>query len=232
MEEALRFFKTYEIYIYLVLGVWAVWEIRRFVLAWEEVRGAAFGLERESAQGRLNRSAVTLVLVLMMAISEFSLVYFVIPGVPGATPLLTPTIDLLATSTTTLPAVTLQAGAAAPTGTSIPATPIGTTGCTSNQLEITTPRSGDVVSGTITLIGTVDLPNLGFYKYEIARPGDTAWLTLQAGRGVKHNEALGEWNTISLSPGDYLLHLVATDNKGVDLGACQLQVRVTAPPQE
>ncbi len=231
MDAALGFFKTYELYIYLILGGWAVWEIRRFVLSWEEVRGAAFGLERESAQGRLNRSAVMLVLVLMMAISEFSLVYFVIPGVPGATPLLTPTIDLLATPTTTLPAGTLQVSNVSPAVTAAALTPVGTTGCISNQLAISTPKSGDVVSNTVTLIGTVDLPNLGFYKYEITRPGDNVWLTLQAGRGAKHNETLGEWNTASLPPGDYLLHLVATDNQGVDIGTCQIQVSVSAPSQ-
>jgi hypothetical protein len=232
MEEVLRFFKTNEIYIYLFLGGWAVWEIRRFILSWEEVRGAAFGLERESAQNHLNRSAVMLVLVLMMAISEFSLVYFVIPGVPGATPLLTPTINLLATSTVTLPATTPLIGNTASSATPVPSTPVGTTGCVVGQLEITSPKSSDVVSNTVTLVGTVDLPNLGFYKYEVARPGDTAWLTLQAGRGVKHNETLGEWNTSSLPEGDYLLHLAATDNQGADLGACQIQVHVTIAPQQ
>jgi hypothetical protein len=231
MEEVLRFFKTYETYIYLVLGGWAIWEIRRFVLSWEDVRGAAFGLERESAQRHLNSSAVMLVFILMMAISEFSLVYFVIPGVPGATPLLTPTINVLASPTTTLAAVTLQAGDTAPASTVAPSSPIGTNGCIPNQLELTTPKSGEVVSNTVTLVGSVDLPNLGFYKYEVARPGDTAWLTLQAGRGVKHNETLGDWNTVSLPPGDYLLHLVATDNQGVDLGACQIEVHVIAPSQ-
>ncbi len=231
MEQALGFFKTYEVYIYLVLGVWAVWEIRRFVLSWEEVRGAAFGLERESAQGRLNRSAILLVFVLMMAISEFSLVYFVIPGVPGAMPLLTPTIDLLATPTTTLPAGTLQASDTSPAVTAAASTPISASGCITNSLEITTPKSGGVVSNTITLIGTVDMPNLGFYKYEIARPGDNIWLTLQAGRGVKHNEPLGAWDTAALPPGDYLLHLVATDNRGLDIGTCQIQVSVIAPNQ-
>jgi hypothetical protein len=231
MEEVLRFLKINEIYIYLILGGFAVWVIRRFILSWEEVRGAAFGLERESAQNRLNNSAVMLVLVLMIAISEFSLVYFVIPGVPGAMPLPTATINILATPTTTLPAVTLQAGEAVPTATNVPISQVGTTGCVPNQLEITTPKSGEVVSNTVTLIGTVDLPNLGFYKYEVARPGDTVWLTLQAGRGVKHNEPLGEWNTVTLPPGDYLLHLVATDNQGVDLGACQIQLHVALPPQ-
>jgi hypothetical protein len=231
MEEVLRFFKTYETYIYLVLGGWAIWEIRRFVLSWEDVRGAAFGLERESAQRHLNSSAVMLVFILMMAISEFSLVYFVIPGVPGATPLLTPTINVLASPTTTLAAVTLQAGDTAPATTVSPSSPIGANGCIPNQLDLTTPRSGDVVSNTVTLVGSVDLPNLGFYKYEVARPGDTAWLTLQAGRGVKHNETLGDWNTVALPAGDYLLHLVATDNQGVDLGACQIEVHVIAPAQ-
>jgi hypothetical protein len=231
MDAALGFFRTYETYIYLILCGWALWEIRHFILSWDEVRGAAFGLERESAQSRLNRAAVMLVLILLMAISEFSLVYFVIPGVPAAMPLPTPTIDLLATPTTTLPAGTLQANDATPLATVLAPTPLGTTGCIPDQLEITAPKSGEMVSNTVTIVGSVDLPDLGFYKYEIARPGDTVWLTLQAGRGVKHHESLGDWNTASLPPGDYLLHLVATDNKGLDIGTCQIQVNVSAPPQ-
>ena len=61
-------------------------------------------MERASAQARLNQSAIILVLLLGLAIGEFVLVSFVAPAYPGANPLATPTLDLLATPTATLPA--------------------------------------------------------------------------------------------------------------------------------
>ena len=39
MADVLRFFRSYEIWIYIILGVLALWQIRKFVIAWEEVRG-------------------------------------------------------------------------------------------------------------------------------------------------------------------------------------------------
>ncbi len=228
MDEVLRFFNTYEAIIYLGLGVLAIWEIRSFVLAWEEVRGAAFGLERESAQGRLNRAAILLVLVLFMAISEFSLVSFVVPGVPSALPLLTPTLDLLATPTSTLPPLVVEAGGTPGTGTPAPTavpTPAGK-GCIPGKLIFTIPKNGEQVTGKVSISGTVDFPNLGFYKYEVQYPGENIWLPLQAGREIKKEAELGIWDTSLLTPGDYKLRLIATDNAGQTIGDCEIQIRV------
>ena len=47
---------------------------------------------------------------------------------------------------------------------------------------LTEPKDGDEVSGVVTLKGTADIPNFGFYKYEVAKPGDAVWLTISAGR--------------------------------------------------
>ncbi len=233
MEEALRFFRTNEGYIYGVLLLLAVWQIRKFVLSWEEVRGAAFGLERESAQARLNGAAILLVLILATAMSEFIVVSFVVPAVPGATPLLTPTIDLLATPTITLSPALLTPGAAITSTLSTPS-PLATIqgqGCLPGQLILTSPKDGQEISGVVILTGTVDIPNFGFYQYEIARPGETIWLTIQVGREVKHNQTLGEWDTTTLAQGDYMLRLVATDNKGEPLATCMIRVRVVAKPE-
>ena len=226
----LGFFKNplNEAIIYLVLGILAIWEIRKFALAWEEMRGAAFGLERESAQSRLNRAAILLVVILAAAMVEFILVSFVVPTVPGASPLFTPTIDLLATPSITLPVTT--PGTIEPVlATNTPPPPGATAenqGCIPDQLFITTPANGEQISGKITLVGTVDVPNLGFYKYEVKYPSDLVWLTIQAGRGVKRNEPLGEWDTSTVPPGIYLLQLVAIDNAGQTIGACEIQVNV------
>jgi hypothetical protein len=229
MGEALSFLQTYEAIIYLVLGALALWEIRKFSLAWDEVRGAAFGLERESAQVRLNQAAIWLVLILTAGIGEFIVVSFVAPTIPEANLLATPTIDLLATPTSTLPVSTpgpTAEGEVAST-TPQPVVPEGS-GCILDQLMIAEPAHGSQVSGEVTLVGTADMPNFGFYRYEIANPDDPVWLTIQAGRQVKKNEELGKWDTRSLTPGPYKLRLVVSDNEGNELGKCEISVDVVA----
>ena len=113
MDEALRFFRTYEMWMYVILALAGLVYIRKFILGWEELRRAAFGLERESAQSHVNQSAGMLVLLFMMAVAVFVLVSFVAPAFPGSNPLLTPTMDLLASATTTLMEDSTQ-GAASP----------------------------------------------------------------------------------------------------------------------
>ncbi len=229
MEEFLRYFRTYEAFIYLGLGVFALWWIRKFSLAWEEVRGAAFGLERESAQAKLNKSAVMLVLILFAAMAEFVLVSFVVPEFPGAIPLPTPTLNVLATPTTTLaPGTTREPSPTPPPAALAGATP-GANGCITGKLELTKPKDGEEVSGLVTLTGTVDFPNLGFYKYEVSYPGDAIWQTLQAGDKPVKEADLGKWDTSALNQGDYRLRLIANDNQNQVLGTCEIQVRVVAP---
>src|SRR4030067_1730948 len=102
MEQALQFFRVNEIWIYVILGILGAWQVRKFALAWEELRGAFFGLEREAAQSRVNSAATMVVLLILMAVAEFTLVTFVVPTLPGANPLPTAMLDLLATPPPTL----------------------------------------------------------------------------------------------------------------------------------
>lgn len=231
MEETLRFFSEYEIWIYLVLGALALWQVRKFTVGWQELRGAGFGLERENAQARLNQAATLFVVLLTMAIAEFILVSFVVPSVPGAVPLLTPTLNILATPTITLPPTTPGAGVAELTTTAQPTLggTLESNGCVPSKVMISSPKDGDEISGVVTIVGTVDIPNFGFYKYEVARPGETVWLTIQAGRNIVRDDKLGDWDTRTIPPGDYLLHLIATDNQGQSLPACVIRVHITAP---
>jgi len=229
MEEALRFFRAYEVWIYLLLGFGGIIYIRKFILSWQELRGAAFGLERDSAQGRLNQASSILVLLLTMAILEFVLVSFIAPVVPGAIPFLTPTLDLLATPSATLPPVTpqpVEAGVLS-TATITPTASLAGNGCIAGEIVILIPKDGDEISGAVEISGTVDVPNFGFYKLEMKRPEDANWLTILAGNDIKKNEILGIWNTTLLPPGYHQLGLVVTDNQGKALPPCVTQVRVT-----
>jgi hypothetical protein len=231
MEEALQFFRAYEVWIYLLLALGGLIYVRKFILAWGELRGAGFGLERESAQSRLNQATAVLVLLLSMAISEFVLVSFIAPSVPGAIPLLTPTLDLLATPTTTLPPVTPQAGETA-LPASVPITPtqsIADSGCIPDQIFIAYPQEGDEISSAVEISGTVDIPNFGFYKLEMKRPEESEWLTILAGNQIRRQEILGIWNTSLLPPGYHQLGLVVIDNQGTSSPPCVIQVRVTNP---
>jgi hypothetical protein len=231
MEEALRFFKAYEVWIYLILAIGGLVYVRKFIVAWGDLRGAAFGLERESAQSRLNQSATMIVFLLILAVAEFYLVSFIAPIVPGANPLFTPTLDIFATSTATLPVETAGAEtppAAEATRAPTQEVPVGE-GCVPGQVMLTEPKNGEEISGVVTLMGTADIENFGFYKYEVARPGETIWLTIQAGRTIVQDGELGQWDTRTLESGDYSLRLVVTDNEGNSREPCVIQVRVNNP---
>lgn len=232
MGEALRFLRSYETWIYLFLALVGLFYIRKFILAWEELRGAAFGLERESAQSRVNQSASMLMILLCMGLAVFVLVSLVAPSIPMANPLNTPTLDLLATATTTLPVTTPGDEASQEMEPTIEAPsiePVGGEGCVPGQVMLTEPKNGSEVSDIVTLVGTAQHPNFGFYKYEIARPGDTVWLTIQAGRDPIQDSELGQWDTRSLSTGEYMLQLVVTDNQGESLPPCVIKVYVNNP---
>jgi hypothetical protein len=229
VEEAVRYFKDYEVWIYAGLGVIAIYALIRFILSWEELRRAAFGMERDMAQDRLNQAAVLLILLLTMAAAEFSLVTFIAPTMPGANPLPSPTLDLLATPTVTILAPFGENPQVLETPLPSPTTLPGQ-GCTPDQVVITEPQDGSTVSGVVVVSGTADIPNFGFYKYEIARLSETAWLSINAGEQVVQNGVLGEWVTNVLPPGDYQLRLMVADNQGKFMPPCIIQVRVSAAP--
>lgn len=232
MEEAVSFFRAFETWIYLLLGLGGLIFIRRFLLAWQELRSATFGLERESAQARLNQAASILVLILTMIVAEFIVVSFIAPAMPGPVALPTSTLDLLATpegslSVGTLPAEPIQTAGSTSQPENLAAI---SSGCIAGQIQITIPQNGEEVKGVIPVVGTASIPNFGFYKFEIKRPDETTWLTIQAGNVPITEGKLGDWDTSRLSPGDYQLALVVVDNQAKSSPPCVVQVRVASPP--
>jgi len=199
--------------------------VRKFYLAWEELRAAAFGLEKESAQLRLNRSAALLVVLLFLGTAEFGLVTYIIPSMPGANPLPTPTVDLLATPTSTLPAVSTSEGTP-PTVNPPQGTPGFSAGCIENEVMITYPENNSTISGIVEVEGTVNVTDFGFYKFEISAADTNNWLTIQAGDSPKEEEVLGFWDTAQLDPGNYFLRLVVVDNQGIQLEPCSVYLYV------
>lgn len=227
-EDFLRLAKDWEVFIYLILGILIVWQIRKFSLAWGELRSAAFGLERESAQAKLNWSISMLIFVFLIGVVEFGLVSFVVPTVPEASPLPTSTLDLLATPTITLePGAQAQAAEAAP----ISVEDSQNTGCIPLSVDIISPANDETIRDIVEIIGSADIPNFGFYKFEMASLNDPSWLTIQAGDVITREGRLGYWDTTRLTPGDYALRLVVTDNQGQAAEPCVIQVRVELPSE-
>jgi hypothetical protein len=223
MDALLQFLETYEFWIYIVLGVVGFIYVRKLIQSFLEWRVAFFGLEKESAQ-KLFREALTVVILLvLLAMIQFFLVSFVSPIYPQHTIISTPTIEVLTTgiSTTGIPNVNLNSG-------STPAAQTSSNGCITNQLEWKYPKTGDTISGSVELTGTVNLPSLGFYKYEYNQVGNAAWITIAAGTGVKIQENIGIWDTRQIATGDYLLRLVASDSQNQVIAPCVISVRVVS----
>lgn len=224
MTEYLPFFKNYEVLIYLLLGILAVWQARKFTLALDELRAAAFSLELESARNRVIWSASMLILIFLLAVAEFSLVTFIAPAIPEVSLLPTATLNPLATPTTTLPPSVTTArpqNQAAEEQTS----------CIPGQIEITSPQDNETVRDVVEITGSASTPNFGFYKFEIAAAGSENWLTIQAGDTPVKDGVLGYWDTTLLAVGDYALRLIVTDNQGQSAPPCIIQVRVDIPSE-
>jgi len=231
MVELLRFLKTIEGGVYLVLGLIGLFPLRKILSAWGELQRATFGLERENAQRRLSEATGFFFLLALLAAGEFLLVTFVSPTVPGVQALATPTLDVLSTSTATLPAELSGQATQLPlmAETLAPANQVQPTGCVAGQMEFTFPTAGEEISGKVTLQGTVNIPDFGFYKYEFSQPGKSSWTTIAAGNVIRNKEDLGPWDTTQVGAGDYLLRLVATDHQGLELPACIIPMRIAAP---
>ena len=229
MEEALRFFRTYEMWMYVILALVGLVYVRKFILAWEELRRAAFGLERESAQSSLNQSAGMLVLLFLMAVAVFILVSFVAPNFPASNPLLTPTMDLLASPTTTLVPEGTEQGIPTPTEGEVSLTPtieVVGEGCVPGQIMLTEPVDGSEINGVVIVKGTANIENFGFYKYEFSTVGTDTWTTISAGTTPVKEGELGQWDTTARPNGDYFLQLVIIDNVGQTLEPCIIAVRI------
>ena len=212
---------TNGIIIFPILILIGLITFRWLWMALKEWREAYFSLEREIAMRRLGQAIAACVLVLALICAEFSIAVFILPSLPASSLIPTPTLDLLATPAAAIPSTA---------GGLVPTTPValaaGSQGCIPGTLEITSPKPGDEISGTVTLVGTVNVPNFGFYKYEVALRGTDVWTTIAAENKVKKNEDLGILNTSVLTPGDYLLRIVVIDTAGQPSQTCIITLSI------
>ncbi len=219
MGPVYRTLASYEPLIYIVLAIGALFAFRRMLRSWQEWRDSVYGLEREFALRRLVQASGLALLIVVLVFSEFFIATFIAPSLPASDIRVTPTLDLLVTPAGTLSADTTALAVTQPV-------PNGMTGCVKDKIMITSPEPSANVSGTISIKGTADVPNFGFYKYEVSAMGSQNWATIAASRKPVKNDELGKWNTAAVTNGDYFLRLVITDNVGTSLDPCVIAVRV------
>ena len=224
MGPVYRTLANYEPLIYIALAIGGLFAFRRMWYSWREWRDSVYGLEREFALRRLGQATAAAFLILALVFVEFFIATFIAPSLPATDILATPTLDLLLTPQETLSPEQATQAALSPVTQPVPS---GMSGCIPGQIMITAPEpGGDPLSGTVEITGTANTPNFGFFKYEVTPRGSQNWATISAEREPVVNGVLGQWNTTSLSNGDYFLRLVITDNVGVPLEPCVIAVRV------
>jgi hypothetical protein len=224
MDDLFRYLVKYEVHIYILLGIAALFAFRSAWLAWNEWRKAVFGLEKEIAFQRLRTTSAVVTLLAMIVLSQFCLVTFVVPYLPAITFTFTATPDL---ANALSPSVLAEEQTSDEAGGLF--TPPDITGCTPGQIMITSLEPRQEVSGRVTLVGTADVDNFGFFKYEYSQQNTENWITIAAGREIVQDGELGPWDTSSLLPGDYQVRLVVVTSAGESLPACTIPVRVVEP---
>jgi hypothetical protein len=226
MAAIYRFLSTNEVLIYILLAIGGLFAGRWLWRSWNEWRQAAYTLEKEFALRRMARGIASLALILILSCGELVTASIIVPSLPASFFIATPTLDLLSTPTGTISAELATQIALTPRP--VP-TIEGENGCQPDKLILTFPKAGTEVRGTVDIKGTVNIADFGFYKYEVAPLNSDTWATISAGRDTVINGSLGQWDTTAVTPGDYQLRLVATDNQGQSLPACIIPIRVLPP---
>ena len=226
MTSLLRFLNKFEFLFYLVLAVILVIFVIKVYKAWKEWSTSLFGLEKEHTQRQINQGITILIFTFALGIGLFILTTFVAPSIPGVEQAATPTLNLTAQPTVILSTPTISATT---TGLIPTLTAILDMGCIPDQVQWTDPINGDSISGKYLLKGTVNVPNLGFYKFEFSPADSDYWTTIAAGNKLIIDEPLGgSWDTTSLTPGDYKLRLIVTNNQNEPMPECVINITIKA----
>lgn len=230
MLEFLRPIAAFDTWLYLGLGLVALFFLRIIWIARRDRLRSIFTLERENANSRMTRAFIGLMIVLSLALGVYYLSAITPTIVPPPQDTPTPTPILTLPSTPTPPPL-LPTPTPSPTPTplpppatfeaELPATPtpaqVNTGGQTPNcpnpNARITQPGDGAHVSGVIQISGAATVDNFDYYKFEFRSPGGE-WSFIQRYENAVLGGVLGSWNTGTASAGEYEFRLVVVDTIG------------------
>jgi len=224
LDSVLRGLVSFSTGIFVLLGIGALVYLRKLILSIAEWRRAVFGLERNIAGRKLISASTGLTLIILLMVGEFLLVTVISPQLPASSVTSGANMDPMATPTTTLSAD--QSQPASPQSTPTISQEALQSECEEDVLEISSPANGERVSGIVEIIGTVNVEDFGYYKYEYSTTGTINWITIAAEDQIKLDETLGNWNTSELVPGPYLLQVVPLNNVGEAMPSCIIGIEV------
>jgi len=225
--------EEYTFWVYIICGAIILWNLRRYLMAHNDRRNTIFPVEREVAAHREGQAMSAIGGMLAICVVAVAVRHFVLPGVDVTelvhpTPTMTlmiPTLDPTPTAVvatpeptaTPRPAPTLQPTPAAtlamtPTDTPPPLAPT----CADPYTCISSPRSGETISGTISIRGNANHAQFQFYKVEFGIGSNPeAWSSIgDIVRRPVSEGALVTFNTETVPNGVYTIRLVVVDITG------------------
>ncbi len=256
MERFYVFLIRNDVWIYILCAFGLFWYSTELWRAWQILRRAVFGLERETGTRRRNNALAFMFVLGAIAGGVFYVNSSIAPTLPpellrpptptpdifstplsSPTPLYTavpPTPTGVLAPTVTLPGVLVLPGeeevTLEPTETAVPeATATPFIGCRVN-LNIIEPGEGSVVSGMVAFSGTANTPDFGYYTLEANGPQTNGQWASLLGRTIDqpvNNSFLGNADLSEWVPGPYLIRLTAVDQQGSTTGSCVIQVTLS-----
>jgi hypothetical protein len=239
MTIIVKLIADYAIWLYLFLVLVALLFLRAYAVARRERANAIFTLERESATGRMMQSTTGLLVTLVIIGGVFYTSQILVGEVPLPEVTPTPTVlvvlppsptppPLLPTPTSTsTPRPRPTAALAVETTTpEVTAAVVQPPACPNPGVRVSEPGDGAVVSGVIQLVGSANIPDLEYYKFEFRGNGFGDWTFIQRFEQAISGGILGAWDTRSVSPGEYQLRLVVVDTTGNYPPPCVLRLVV------
>ncbi len=238
MLEFLRPIVAFDTWIYIGLGLIALFFLRLMWLARKDRSRSIFTLERENTRSRMNRAFLGLMVVLALMLGVYYLSIVTPPMLPPPpnTPTPTPMLELPPTPTPPplLPTPTPTPTPLPPPTVVVEETPTPTpevsqgapSGCPNPGAMISQPGNGAQVSGMVQISGAAALENFDYYKFEFRVPGDPNWSFIQRYDNPVQNGVLGSWNSDTVPPGEYEFRLVVVDSIGNYPEPCVIRIDV------
>jgi len=238
MTVLVKLVADYAIYLYVIVGLVAVVFLRAYTVARHERENSIFTLERESATGRMVQAIIGFLVMLIIIGGIFYTSQTLVEEIPlpEATP--TPTVLVVLPPSPTPPPILptpTPTGTPRPRPTLVVVTTVTPTveaptvvlaHCTNPGVNIAQPGNGAAASGVIQIVGSANIPEFWYYKFEFRPSGADAWTFIQRFDTPISGGILTAWDTRTVASGTYELRLVVVDKTGNYPEPCILQLSV------
>ncbi len=233
--------------------------LRSLHMAHRQYQGAQFELEKELAAFRTANALTAVIVLVELALAVFATTRIVAPTLREQPPKTLTVVQLLQDEpfVTAIPGNVL-AGTPPPNfaqGVEIPGiqdelnlapfatptltpTPVGTiipdapapTGCDTPNAQLQIPANGMVVFQATTVVGSANVPDFAFYRFELNGPEtNNVWAKLAEYTVPVMDGNLGQLIPSQLMPGEYKFRLMVFDITNAPRATCAITIFVSAP---